>query len=238
MRRTDASRPGRWKLPYSPAVGWRALLVMLVTYGMRTEDAAAYTADASPLRWRDIRMQAANPHPAGKLSNRWGWLVFTPTKTQTKKPEPLVLPLTPLVRWHLDQLDPDGTACPDDFVFDWPMTAGTAKTSRYGYYPQFSRIFSEAGVAARDWSGDAVEYKPNHLRKTCVTWHETNMPGSSQYITGHSSNRSPDATITSVQRKHYFNAEGLTMDALMTCPILAGWSPMSQADPKPKPRIK
>ena len=224
QRRQTDLLPGRWPLPYCIADGWRALLVMFFTYGMRTEDLIRLSDDCNPLCWSNIVRSTPNPHPAGKRSNRWGWLVFTPDKTTSHKPEPLVLPLTQMARVHLDRLDPSRAASPADEIFLWPMTSGNVKKNKMGFYLQLECIMEAAGVKRRSMREKSKDrYTPKHFRSTCITWLENHRAGSSAYITGHADDRNPNA-IPKVQRDHYFSSEELVLDTLNTIPVLGGWA--------------
>jgi len=222
-RRSSQATPGRWPLPYPAADGWRALIVLLATYGMRTEDAITLSPTGHGLTWSSIRRDSRTPHPAGKLTNPDGWLSFVPTKTSGIKPDPLILPITPLVRHHLDRLRVGLVPVPSAPVFDWPTTAGSAERGLVGFYWQWQRILEAANVTATGWSDEPVKLLPKHLRKTCVTWLEDHRPGVSKYVTGHAAERSGGIT-TEVQARHYRRSETPLVEALLTVPILGGFT--------------
>lgn len=222
-RRASPTIPGRWPLPYTPADGWRALIVLLATYGMRTEDAITLSPTGHGLTWASVRRDSRNPDPSGKLTNPEGWLSFVPAKTAASKPDPLILPITPLVRHHLDRLRVGATPVPAAPVFDWPTTAGSVERSLVGFYWQWDQILKAAGVTATGWDGQPVKLLPKHLRKTCVTWLEDHRPGVSKYVTGHAAERSGGIT-TAVQAKHYRRSETPVVEALLTLPVLGGFT--------------
>lgn len=222
-RRASPTIPGRWPLPYTPADGWRALIVLLATYGMRTEDAITLSPTGHGLTWSSVRRDSRNPDPSGKLTNPEGWLSFVPAKTAAIKPDPLILPITPLVRHHLDRLRVGATPVPAAPVFDWPTTAGSVERSLVGFYWQWDQILKAAGVTATGWEGQPVKLLPKHLRKTCVTWLEDHRPGVSKYVTGHAAERSGGIT-TATQAKHYRRSETPVVEALLTLPVLGGFT--------------
>jgi hypothetical protein len=87
---------------------WRTLDVFSLTYGPRTSDFVPLKKKGSGLAWSSIRREPRCPIAELDVECEHGWIVFTPAKTRKKLPE-LVLPMTAVVRRHVDAL-PGGRA--------------------------------------------------------------------------------------------------------------------------------
>lgn len=144
----DAARYPRGKLR-TPGDYWRAITVFFATYGPRRDD--GLLMDVSAIHWG-----VDCPDPEIRLSSPWGWLEYVPEKTKRKKPDPLILPLTQLVRAHLEFLA-DGTNT--GRLFPVGMNRGT-------WREVFNRIQEAAGIPK-------PYYTFQELRKTAnVRWNE------------------------------------------------------------------
>jgi len=192
---------------------WRAAIVLWCNYGLRTQELVRYHGRMTSLLWSDIHWQPETPHPDGQAVNEWGWLTYTPEKQSGIKSEPLVLPLNETTHRWPKAIRPsrDGR----DEVFPWPLVSKL-------FYATWKQICSAAGIAPKkDFDGSQAEYQIKHLRKTCTTWHNDNVPGIAQYITGHAADRSPDQQLLGTRRsevsaRHYDSAENRILAAVLS----------------------
>lgn len=147
----DAAKFPR-KKQHSPGDYWRAILVTLPTFGPRRDDCLL-------LDRREVILSPACPDPDLRLVNPWGWLSFVPRKTKRTKPDPLILPLTRVVRAHLD-LILSGTI--GDRVFPVGDNRGT---------------WRECLIRIQEAAGIEKPFTFHDLRTTAnIRWHD--LPGS------------------------------------------------------------
>ena len=146
-----------------PETAWRALWVLLGTYGLRT-------CELVHLRRESIWRQPECPDPrwAG-ITSPHGWLQFVPRKTRRHKPDPLLLPLTATARVHLDQ-----------------MLAGPAPASgRLLDLPVSLRPLHHWRRTIQHAAGVAEPYTFRTLRSYAATAWNTLHAGLGQHVTGH-----------------------------------------------------
>lgn len=100
----------------TPAVWWRAWLVLWWTYGLRTQDVVGVRGAETGLLWEEITEAPACPLAWVRTRCPTGWLYAFPGKTEETKGEPIVLPLSACVRRHLAVFRPAAglRARPDD----------------------------------------------------------------------------------------------------------------------------
>jgi hypothetical protein len=226
----EACDVARWPLcdregkPFGvpPALVWRFALVWFFNFGPRTEDLMPYTTDAAPLCWGSICNETENPHHNGRATCPGGWFFFVPYKTRRVKPQPLTLPINATARRWLDKL---AEATPNR-SHDRPLLylPRSSKT----FYDTWRAILKASGVAPKpilsvDAAGRPVrksrQYLIKHLRSTAATAIENHAPGVGKLVTGHASDRSPDAAVEAkVFDQHYYHAEAAIVSALTTLP--------------------
>ena len=81
---------------------WMCALVLFRIYGFRPQELLAYNSTRKPVTWKNISFDEVSPNPSTHEINKYGWLFYTPPKTQRSKPTPLYLPLTRHARAALD----------------------------------------------------------------------------------------------------------------------------------------
>lgn len=201
---------------------WRFSVVWYVNYGPRTEDLMPYTSDAQPIRWGAICDEAENPHHNGRAVNKHGWFFYVPYKTRRVKPEPLTLPINETSRAWLDRVAAASRKrCEDRPLLYIPRSSKT-------FYDQWKAILLAAKVRPKPILSVNAEGTPvrkqrsyliKHLRSTAATRIETHAPGVGKLVTGHASDRSPDAAADAkIFNQHYYNAESAIVAALSTMP--------------------
>lgn len=136
-----ACRVARWpagRLTPAPLM-WRVILAMLWQYGMRIEDLLTLTFAANIVDAPEC------PHAEIVCENPHGWLTFTTTKTDVD----IVLPISHVVRRHLDAIKGNG-----DRLFPVPYRKSSWMDERRRIQSMF-----------------ATPYTFQELRKTCnVNW--------------------------------------------------------------------
>lgn len=193
-------------LPYSPAVAWRAALVMYRIYGFRTQELVRMERKYHPIQWKHIKDQELTPNPAGHCRCEYGWFQYAPPKQTRFKPDPLVDPLTWYTRaalWSIRPENPD----PEKYVFDWILSS----TSFRATWNEWMRL---ADVHPREGSG-VDHITPKHLRKTATTLANEFQPGMGEHIVGHAADRSGQSAISA---RHYNNAEKGVLYTLLNMP--------------------
>ena len=211
--------PGRVPLEYSPCDGWRMLIVWMFFYGFRTGDLIQIKPDAAPVTWGQITGDRESPAEDGQAINDHGWFWYVPSKQESFKPDPLVLPITEVARRHLDMVRP-ASIDPAMPLLNWPR-------GNKQFYKHWDRLIAEAGIKAKPnlTTGKRPDYEPKHLRKTCVTELNNHRRGIAPLIVGHDECRDAEAKIliarreNNVERVHYDNAEDAILEALTTLPI-------------------
>ncbi|MDM4015993.1 hypothetical protein [Roseiconus lacunae] len=159
----------------SPALQWKTYLVILSVMGPRVNDAATLTAanfsfdPTSPIR-RSVRTY---PH---------GWLIYLPTKTKSKKPARLIVPLPPCVAAHVSALESRRRG----ELFGWNDARGHA------FARQWQRIVATAGLP---------HVERRHFRSTAnIRWDRAGGDRQlGRWVLGHASR--------DVNDQHYMRAE-------------------------------
>lgn len=207
----DAAERMRWPtrdsrrrpLPYSPATAWRCFLVMVSTYGFRTQELVQLEAGFRSLKWSNVYGAGLTPNPEGRAESQFGWISYIPQKQERVKWQPVVVPLTKYALAVLDVLGRD-QAISDNAVFDWPL-------SSVSFYAEWHRLFDVAGIYPRETSG-VDRYCPKHLRKFATTTINNHRPGIAQYVVGHAGDRSGQDSMISA--KHYNNPETAVVECM------------------------
>lgn len=199
-----ACEHARWpRCHSSPATAWRAAIVMFWFYGFRTQELLAFESDHDTLTWRNISWDPECPLDGSEAINATGWLWYVPQKQRAKKPQPIYLPIPPVVAAHLRAIEPFNGADGAAPIFPWPKCQRSQST-------HWRAIRETAGVKLKaSLNGEPRRLQLRHFRKTCGTVHERNQPASSHLVLGHAS-RDKDSAIT---HKHYINAEEVLLAA-------------------------
>lgn len=206
-------RRGFTRLHYSPPMAWKCCLILWTLYGLRTQELVALEKKAKPLKWGNIRDDLETPNPAGKTLNEWGWLVYTPTKQEWVKPDPLYLPLSMHARAALEHLRPvDWT--PEMAVCNWTFSSTS-------FYKAWHKLTAAAGIKPK--TGDLLV--PKHYRKTCATRTADFSAPAADYITGHAADRTGQTLVedsgSKVSGTHYKNAENKVLECISTISVPA-----------------
>jgi len=186
----EACRVATWPASSSlPApLWWRCLLVLCITYGFRTTDVvqlnnsddAARRKGSKPqgLDWVSVRDSAECPIAAVPYLHELGWIRLRPAKTEKHKPE-LVLPITAVVRKHLDALPrPRGMDGPRRLILPSPVCCSS-------FTEQNMRIQLAAGFKLGvDGRGRRQALTPQMLRRSCKSYWTRISPEIARYIGG------------------------------------------------------
>lgn len=194
-----ATWPGSHGL--SPGDWWRCWLVLMWTYGFRTQELYAFEPDHAGLTWASLSLQAETPNPHGTATNAEGWLSYTPQKQKWAKPEPLFLPLTESARWAVDRLPKSDD--PAAAVFPWP----SCNRSFYGTW----RVIQERAGVTNKQGG---RYCVKHLRKTASTYLDTHYRGLGAAVLGHA-----ERGDSHVNSRHYTATERMFVQQMRTYPV-------------------
>lgn len=187
-----------------PAMFWRAALSIWWVYGHRTQDVVSTVGVASDLTqtpplnagllWSSICRDRRCPDPDIQALSPWGWIDFTPRKTQRTSGVSLMLPLHELVAKHLDWLRGNDT----NRVFN------NARCQR-AFYGEWRAARARAGI---EW-----DLSPISFRSTCNTnWNAIDRArGLGAWIVGHSPR--------GVNAVHYDNPTAEIVEALPRLPM-------------------
>lgn len=150
---------------HQPAVKWEAALRLFFWAGLRRND---LFVNLRRSHW--IRSATC---PVSEVSVKWphGWLRFVPQKTQRRKPDPLVLPLSREISQLLKQIEH-----PEREV-DPPLLG----------FPCANHLWIR-GFESIQTAADIPEpYTFQDLRKSCnVHWQQLVSPGTGSHFLGHS----------------------------------------------------
>jgi integrase len=144
---------------------WKTLLVLLCHYGFRT-------GDFLKLDWSHVFWSSDCPQSDSSVRNNHGWIMFTPSKTAKKKPTPLVLPMTRVVRAHLQACWELCGSPRTGRIFRCPVLRRTKKTAKGGDACQRTaeeHLHEERALQQRR-AGIVEPFTFQDLRKTCATW--------------------------------------------------------------------
>ena len=196
------------RLHYSATTGWRALLIILRSYGLRIQEAVMMETGFRSLQWSNIHPPGPTPNPEGRTECEHGWLVYTPQKQERVKPDPLFLPLNATTKAAIDAVRPS-VIDPNGLVFDWSL-------SSVSFYKSWYLAFAQAQVRPKQLSG-VKRYTPKHMRKSATTHINLHMPGLAQHIVGHGGDRSGQQSVISA--KHYDNQEQAVLECVASMPL-------------------
>lgn len=191
-------QPRGWKQPFPIGRYWRAALVTFFNYGLDTGTVWKTTRFHEPIRWRHVFWDNRSPDREIKEQSHWGWLYYRRVKTGKS----FFRPMNRTVHEHIKSLL---TEIPDPYA---PVFAGggTRPNNRFRALCQLAGIAPKATV-------ESNEQKPwvlKDLRKTCATYYDEHVPGSSIEILGHSQG--------GVTYRHYAHRAPLAFRAIMTLP--------------------
>jgi hypothetical protein len=186
----EACRSATWPSSHGiPApLWWRCLLVLCFTYGFRTTDVVQLNNSDEASRkkgsrpqgmdWSALWQQPQCPIPSIPLSHALGWFYLRPGKTEKHKAE-LVLPLTAVVKKHLDALPrPRSTSGGRRLVLPAPVCCSQ-------FTEQNMKIQQSAGFELRtDSRGRRQAMTPQMLRRSCKSYWSRLSPEVSSYIGG------------------------------------------------------
>jgi len=151
--------------PIPAPLWWRTLLVLYSTYGFRT-------CDVLKLDWTNVYWSPDCPMTDVVVRNSYGWLMLVPTKTQRKKPDPLVLAMTKQVQAHLLACWMACDKPKSGFIFRCPVGRKTVRSRADGRASW--RTIQEDLHDERKWqqrrAGITEPYEFRDLRKMCSTW--------------------------------------------------------------------
>jgi integrase len=133
-----------------------------------------------------------------KEQSRWGWLFYRRVKTG----KVFHRPMNRAVHAHLKSIVPANPQ-PDDPVF---LGGGARPNAR------FQQLCELAGIKPRTnaETGTEESWELKDLRKTCATYYDEHLPGSSIEILGHS--------VGGITYRHYAHRAPLAFKAIMTIP--------------------
>lgn len=197
---------GRRRTPGSgmpPSTFWRAVLILLRTYGMRVQDLVAYESRKQPILWADITLSQRTPNPEGKCDWELGWLYYKASKTDRE----YYLPLTRHARAAIDRLAMHArAACGGELPADRPILpcpTGHGLNDTWKLLQAAARVSKPGGEL----------YQLEDFRKTCATYLDEHCPELAYHVCGWS------AVGSKVAHKHYINAERKLVASLPTAPM-------------------
>ena len=192
------ARPRGWDAPFPIGRYWRAALVVFFNYGVDTGTVWKSIPAHEPVLWRNVCWRAESPDRDAKERSRWGWLFYRRVKTR----KAFWRPMNRAVHSHVKSLLPADPR-PDEPVF---LGGGARPNAR------FQALCALAGVRPRTnvESGRDEPWELKDLRKTCVTYYDTDVPESSVEILGHS--------VGGITYRHYAHRAPLAFKAIRTLP--------------------
>jgi integrase len=186
-----------------PSTFWRAILIMLRTYGMRVQDLVAYESIKEPILWRDITWTERTPNPEGKCDWQYGWLHYVASKTGHQ----YYLPLTRHARAALDRLYKHAQAiCGESVPPDRPILpcpTGHGLTNAWKLLQATARVAKPTGE----------HYQLEDFRKTCATYLDEHCPELAYHVCGWSHAGSK------IAHRHYINSERKLVASLPSAPM-------------------
>lgn len=201
--------PRKDSLVADPEQYWQTAVVLFTVMGFRTAELVSMHAKDQPITYGNFHWSIESPG-FSEYESEFGWLVYTPTKQKRHKPDPLILALPEIVAKHVKSITPRD-ADPEAPLFPFPR-------SHHSFYGQWKRIVRRAGVRPKAALGTKThKYELYHFRKTAVTMHNRNVPGSALWIVGHGDRDSERGV--KIQQTHYDNTEVAAAKALMSFPI-------------------
>lgn len=186
-----------------PSTFWRAVLILLRTYGMRVQDLVAYESKKEPILWSDITFSARTPNPEGKCDWELGWLHYTASKTGLE----YYLPLTRHARAAIDRLAHYARlACGGELPADRPILpcpTGHGLNNTWKLLQATAHVCKPTGGL----------YQLEDFRKTCATYLDEHSPELAYHVCGWSQ------VGSKVAHKHYINAERKLVASLPSAPM-------------------
>ena len=179
-----------------PSTWWRCALVLYRIYGFRPQELLAYGSTKKPITWKNISFDEVSPNPSTHEINKYGWLYYTPPKTQKSKPTPLYLPLTRHARAALDLVLVSKVAS-DAPVFRMPF-------SQQSFLKEWYSWLEFAGVKPKI---EDARFKPKCLRNTCATYLSSYKNGLATAVCGWGPDRE-----SSIANGHYISANPLLQE--------------------------
>ncbi len=188
-----------------PVAQWQAAIVMWATYGLRTQDQAAYDRQ-SELTWSRVSWQRETPQVGYHAQSEWGWFSVVMQKTKRL----IVLPLSQIASAHLRAIQTPLFQGQEP-VFNWPRC-------NRNFYRQWYAIVEAAKFPAKFdlANGHQIKLQIKHLRKTAATWHDHYEPGLGSIILGHTCGKN-------ITDKHYRNPELRLVAAMGALPVPESW---------------
>lgn len=227
-----------------PSTFWRAILVLLRSYGMRVQDLVAYEHHKTPITWRDITFEARTPNPSGRAEWALGWLFYQSSKVGRK----YYLPLTKYTRAAVDRLyaaalERARAAGLDAVPLDWPVVpcpnggglprqfkllckgARVAKPiqlfgvesidgGRWKASTSVSERVFDSEAKAKAWLDDEANYVLEDFRSTAATFYAEIEESLPNKVCGWA-----DGVKANVGRRNYINDEPVLLKYLPTAPM-------------------
>ncbi len=178
---------------------WKCAIVLLWTYGFRTQELISFDDERPSLKWSGICFEVDTPNPGGEAKNAFGWLTYTPQKQSWAKPTPLYLPLTPTARAALEILQ-GAKSQSDGRVF--PVPRGSS-----AFYKAWVELQAKADLSLKD--GGTFQLKA--FRRSAATYLENHRHGLGGAVGGWA-----DRESSGVMTKHYRVTEGMLVEQLAT----------------------
>lgn len=198
---------------------WRTYLVGGWNYGFRPQEWWSYEGSANALTWDGVHWDPEFEVEGRMVTNESGWTTWTQDKTGHVVVLPMNVTLHRYLRGLWDLL-PKTRQRPDRRVWDFPMSAGTAKpkqklTPASGFYAAWWDIVKRAGITPKTKADSRGRVKmlthcPSHFRKTAHTLHRDRIGNAANWITGHSGK--------TIGEKHYYNAVKKVIESVASLP--------------------
>lgn len=197
--------------PVPAPLWWRTLIVLISHYGFRTRD-------NFDLKWEDIFWEAQCPNEDAPWKCVHGWIRMTPRKTARKKPDPLVLPMTTVVRAHLMSCWEASGKPQTGRVLKCPVKRKTARTLPDGQASNRTTQDHLQAERRRQQRRAGIErpYTFNQLRKTCNTWLRRIDRELGRLVLGHASR--------DVNDEYYYVGIGTIVEKLPLVPMPSAFS--------------
>lgn len=159
-----------------------------------------------PILWRHVSWSREAPDREVKQQSPWGWLFYRRVKTS----KTFWRPINCVVHAHTKSLLPGD---PDDPIF---LGGGSRPDARFRELCELAGITPKADVQ----TGEEEPWVLKDLRKTCATYCDEHMPGSSVEVLGHS--------LGGVTYRHYAQRSPLAHKAIMTLSQPAAFSALAR----------
>ena len=197
-------RPKGWDQPFPVGKFWRAALVVFFNYGVDSGTIWKTRSFHEPILWRHVCWAHESPDRELKQRSPWGWLFYRRVKTG----KAFCRPMNRVVHAHIKSLMPDRPD-PDAPVF---LGGGSRPNVRFRMLCKLAGIDSKTDVE----NGEQIPWVLKDLRKTCATYYDEHVPGSSIEILGHS--------VGGITYRHYAHRAPLAFKTITTLPQPAAFS--------------